>query len=173
MTTCTPGFQCAPVRAPAAAAQVLQGILRPDRPTRMGTARTVNVPVKAPRDAVVSSSPIACRVYPPTNTCDESPLCAQHFRFAHCSGLHGTCLAVSFSHKITLSCQMLLAQGGYLLYVGYATSLADACVCAEYASVRQHDNGLTTPGKHKLCLLTFPFYGLVLTVLFLHLLIHA
>lgn len=53
---------CEPVSAPAAAAHVDQGILRPDRPTRIGTARTVKVPVNAPREAVVYSKPIACSV---------------------------------------------------------------------------------------------------------------
>ena len=47
------------MRATAAAAQVVQGTFLPERPTRMGTASTVKVPVKAPLDAVVYSSPMA------------------------------------------------------------------------------------------------------------------
>jgi len=62
------------VRAAAAAAQVVQGILRPERPTRMGTARTVKVPVKAPLEAVVYSKPIACSVYPPAHECQSQVL---------------------------------------------------------------------------------------------------
>ena len=58
----------APVSATAAAAQVVQGTLRPERPTRIGTASTVNVPVNAPLEAVVYSKPIACSVYPPERT---------------------------------------------------------------------------------------------------------
>ena len=35
--------------------------------TSSGTASTVNVPVKAPREAVVYSRPMACAVYPPAD----------------------------------------------------------------------------------------------------------
>lgn len=66
-----------PVSAPAAAAQVDQGILRPERPTRMGTASTVNVPVKAPRDAVVYSRPNACSVYPPAHKRSQAQIRVQ------------------------------------------------------------------------------------------------
>lgn len=46
-------------------AQVVQATLRPDSPTSSGTATTVKVEVKAPRAAVVISSPYAWAVYPP------------------------------------------------------------------------------------------------------------
>mmetsp|Transcript_20667 Transcript_20667/g.62281 ORF Transcript_20667/g.62281 Transcript_20667/m.62281 type:complete len:227 (-) Transcript_20667:644-1324(-) len=54
-----------PMSATTADAQVVQATRRPERPTSNGTATTVKVEVKAPRAAVVISSPYACAVYPP------------------------------------------------------------------------------------------------------------
>lgn len=46
----------------APATQVLLAMWRPERPTSIGTARTVKVPVKAPWLADVIDKPIACAV---------------------------------------------------------------------------------------------------------------
>jgi hypothetical protein len=65
-----PALQCimdkasAPSRAAAPATHVLPAILRPERPINSGTARTVNVPVKAPWLADVIERPNAWAVYP-------------------------------------------------------------------------------------------------------------
>ena len=52
----------APSNAIAAAIHVLIEIFLPDKPTRIGTTSTVNVPVKAPLAAVVDTKPSACAV---------------------------------------------------------------------------------------------------------------